>query len=116
MVIISDAATRDALGFDEDYAPDVTPTDPIKELVLEMLRTAPSLAQNPGLPVLAEQIQAMLDGRMLLLPGQAAPADGEGVDGDEGDAEPDEEQPEEGGVPATADQPAEPGGNINEEN
>lgn len=100
--IISDSSTRDALGFDESDAPDVMPTDPIKELVLEMLRTAPSLAVNPGLPVLAQQIQAMLDGELMLLPGQEAPAEGDDVE----DPSTDEQGSTEGGTPATAEDPA----------
>jgi hypothetical protein len=95
---ISDEAYRDALGFDESDAPNVEPRNPVQELVLEMLRTAPSLAQNPGLPVLAQQIQAMLDGKVILLPGQeAAP------EGDAADVEQTEEEPAEGGIPATGD-------------
>jgi hypothetical protein len=102
--LISDAASRDALGFDESDAPKVAPNDPIKELVLEMLRTAPSLAQNPGLPVLADQIRAMLAGEVIPVPAPGtdptAPVEA---------PQPAEEPTTEGGVPATSeDAPTEP--------
>lgn len=101
--VINDAATRDALGFDEGDAPEVVVNDPVKDLVLEMLRSAPSLAQNPGLPMLAEQIRAMLAGQVIPAAGaEAAPA---------AEEQPAEEEPaEEGGVPATQDEDAVPEG------
>jgi hypothetical protein len=95
--LISDEATRDALGFDESDAPKVNPNDPVKDLVLEMLRTAPSLAQNPGLPILAQQIQDMLDGKITPLPGQPELGDAPAEPAPAG-----EDGSTEGGVPATA--------------
>jgi hypothetical protein len=93
--LISDESSRDALGFDESDAPKVDANDPVKELVLEMLRTAPSLAQNPGLPVLAQQIRDMLDGKDTPLPGQPGDATAQPTGTED-------EPSTEGGVPATA--------------
>lgn len=96
MGLIGDPTARDALGFDETDAPAIIPTDPVLELVLSMIRTAPSLAQAPGISVLAEQIRAMMDGRVEPLPGAE-------VVGETEEAE--ETIPaEEGGVPATEDE------------
>lgn len=95
---ISDESYRDALGFDESDAPKVEPRNPVQELVLEMLRTAPSLAQNPGLPVLAQQIQDMLDGKAtpVPVPGQEPTSE------DATSPSETEEAPAEGGTPATS--------------
>lgn len=60
--VIGDAAYRDALGFDESDAPEVDPTDPVVKLVIDMVRAAPSLAQMPGLSILHQQIDALMNG------------------------------------------------------
>lgn len=60
--VLGDAAYRDALGFDESDAPEVDPTDPVVKLVIDMVRAAPSLAQTPGLQILHEQIEALMNG------------------------------------------------------
>lgn len=95
--VISDSALRDATGFDETDAPAVDPTDPAVALVLDLVRGAPSLLQNPGLSVLVEQVRAMLDGAEIPdLPGQEDASetepDGSPDDGTEAPA---------GGPPAT---------------
>lgn len=60
---LSDPALREALGFDEDEAPEEqADLDPAVALAFDMVRTAASLAQNPGLPILVEQIRAVLEG------------------------------------------------------
>jgi len=70
--VISDASLRDAAGFDESDAPEVDPTDPTTKLILDMIREAPTLAQNPGLAVLAEQVRALVEGQDIpALPDQA---------------------------------------------
>lgn len=60
--VLSDAAYRDALGFDESDAPEVDSTDPVIKLVIDMVRAAPSLAQTPGLKILHDQIDALMNG------------------------------------------------------
>lgn len=105
--VIGDAALRDALGFDERDAPPVDPTDPAISLALDMLRQAPSLAQSPGISMLAEQVRAMLNGEVIpVVTDQQDPAATPAVDADDADVD-GEEQPVEGGTPATNDAPAE---------
>lgn len=96
--LISDEASRDALGFDDSDAPKIQPRDPVVELMLEMLREAPSLAVNPGLDVLAAQVRALLDG-VPVPPNPNNPTDAET---DPSDPETGDEGSTEGGTPATA--------------
>lgn len=71
--IISDAAYRKALGFDDSDAPaEVAELDPAVAVAFDMVRSAPSLAQDPGLPTLVQQIKAILENRPEDAP--AAPA------------------------------------------
>lgn len=101
--VIGDGALRDALGFDDEDAPEVDPTDPVVALIIKMVQEAPTLALNPGLGVLADQLREVLAGRSPAAP--AAPAEEEPV----ADEQPDqEEQPQEGGMPATNDAEAPP--------
>lgn len=61
--LITDAAAREALGFGEEDAPEVNAAvDEAVTLALELVKNAPSLAQEPGLPALVEQIRAVLNG------------------------------------------------------
>lgn len=61
--VISDAAYRKALGFgEEDAPPAAANVDVAVSTALEMVTAAPSLAQDPGLPALVEQIRALLGG------------------------------------------------------
>lgn len=101
---ISDDVLRRAHGYDETDAPQETAKaddDPALSLVLDMIRTAPSLAQSPGIPELVRQLRDVLAaGTGLPAPSPAAgtaEAPGEG----EGDAEP------AGAIPATDGDPAE---------
>lgn len=72
--VLSAATLRDATGFDESDAPEVEPTDPAVALVMDMVRGAPSLAQNPGMAVLVGQVRAMLEGTTIPdLPDDPAP-------------------------------------------
>jgi hypothetical protein len=69
--VISDEAYRDALGFGEEDAPPATAeVDQAVQTALDMVKQAPSLAQDPGLPALVEQLRAILNGT----PVPAAPA------------------------------------------
>lgn len=105
---INDTAFRDALGFDETDAPQVDPTDPAVALALDMLRGAPSLAQQPGISMLAAQIRALLNNEVIPVVGeQQDPADTEPVPAHDAAEATGTEAPEEGGMPATADAPAE---------
>jgi hypothetical protein len=61
--VISDEAYRKALGFGEEDAPPAAATvDVAVTTALDMVKQAPSLAQDPGLPALVEQIRAVLSG------------------------------------------------------
>lgn len=56
---LSGDALRRAGGFSPEDAPENQ--DPAIALVVEMLKQAPSLAQTPGIPVLVEQIRAVMN-------------------------------------------------------
>lgn len=70
--LVSDDWVREQLGADETDAPEIAEQDPAVVAALEMVKTAPSLAQAPGLPVLVEQIRSVLNGTPL--PSGATPA------------------------------------------
>jgi len=59
--VISDEALRNVADFDEKDAPAVLITDPAMKVVMDLVKASPSLAVNPGIPSLVEQIQAMMD-------------------------------------------------------
>lgn len=72
--VISDEAYRDALGFgEEDAPPAAAEVDQAVQTALDMVKQAPSLAQDPGLPALVEQLRAILNGTPTPA-AQAAPA------------------------------------------
>ena len=101
---LSGEALRNAMGFDENDAPPGDTTDPAVALALDMIAKAPSLMQNPGLPMVVEQIRQVLNGEELTDPEAeeiTAPADAEATDGADSDT------PAEG-IPDTADDDAEP--------
>lgn len=109
---LSGRALRDETGFSESDAPkleDSIPIDVAVETALDMLRAAPSLAQTPGLPALVAQIREVLG----TAPAGSAPVPGEDEDaapdttGEGGD---DAAGATEGDIPATSDDPGEPGG------
>lgn len=61
--VISDEALRDAVGFDESDAPPVeVREDPAVTAAIGLVTAAPSLAREPGLPALVEQIRALYEG------------------------------------------------------
>ncbi|WKW87051.1 portal protein [Microbacterium phage Nicole72] len=61
--VISDDAYREALGFDSDDAPPAPASvDVAVQTALDMVKQAPSLAQDPGLPALVDQIRQVLSG------------------------------------------------------
>lgn len=88
--VIDDEAVRDVAGFAEEDAPDQT--DPVIRQVLEIVSAAPSLAQDPGLLVLADQIRALYESDEPAPPPNA----------------PSEEEPS-GPLPQTDQDPADPG-------
>lgn len=101
---LSGEALRAANGFDENDAPPADTSDAAIALAFDMVGKAPSLAQNPGLPVLVDQIRQIMQG--------APPAPPE-----PGDAQPQEEVTPpaddttgdtEGDIPATDSAPADP--------
>ncbi len=60
--VISDSAARAATGFDESDAPSEAATLPVEvSLAFDLAKGAPSLAQDPGIPVLVEQIRQVLN-------------------------------------------------------
>src|SRR5690606_9868382 len=59
--VLSDEALRAANGFDDNDAPQ-DHTDPALEIVLRMVGQAPSLAGDPGIPVLVQQIREAMAG------------------------------------------------------
>lgn len=87
---ISAEALRDANGFDENDAPSETAAlDPAITTALELVQNAPSLAQDPGLPALVEQVRAVLAGEAAPTPDTNDDGDGDGSDGGEApDSEP----------------------------
>lgn len=74
---LSGEALRAANGFDENDAPPADTSDAAISLAFDMVGKAPSLAQNPGLVMLVDQIRQIMNG--------APPAPPE-----PGDAQPDE--------------------------
>lgn len=70
--LVSDEWTREQLGADETDAPVIEQQDPAVVKVLEMVIAAPSLAQDPGMDVLLDQVRAMYSGGAI--PAAPAPA------------------------------------------
>ena len=71
--VISDEALRHAAGFGEEDAPVVEQDlDPAVTMALDIVARAPSLARDPGLGVLVEQIRSLLAGETP--PSMNAPA------------------------------------------
>lgn len=103
---ISDAALRDATGFEETDAPASEPTDPVVSLVMDLVRGAPSLIANPGLAVLYEQVRAMLEQQPIPdLPGQEEPGEPASDEEPAPAEEPDDSGDSADGPPDTADDP-----------
>lgn len=99
---ITDEALRRYSGFEETDAPEELEegqeNDPALDLVLDMVRRAPTLAAAPGIPELVRQIRAAMADD-----GTAAPLPDDQEDGGTDDAESDS-----GGIPGTLDDDAEP--------
>lgn len=106
--VIGDEALRDETGFDESQAP--FPDEelaPEVSMALELARAAPALVASPGLPQLAAQIRALLDGDIpeVSAPAQTPPpgAPGGPVPPDQGQTGPtppgDTQLPQTGGQP-----------------
>jgi len=100
---ISDEALRDAYGFSEDDAPSTSLLPDADKIALDMVTRNPALMADPGLPVIVEQLRALMSGT-------PAPATPEPV-ADEEPEEPVEEEPEEddegteGGPPRRVERP-----------
>lgn len=86
--VLSDEALLNASGFDPVDMPE-DETDPVADTVLALIRSAPSLVTEPGIPVLREQVEALLNGTTP--PPEPAPPPSD-ADPDEGlpDSDPDE--------------------------
>lgn len=59
---LSEEAVREANGFDDTAAPEVDEqtTDRAVEMAMNLVSSAPSLLQNPGLPAIVKQVREML--------------------------------------------------------
>lgn len=109
MGVISDATLREANGFDDNDAPEVDEDESNQlrtqavEQALALVRSAPSLARDPGLEALTDVIEELLTG------GETEGLDDAVADGvEEGDAPADPDAPPEtDGEPAAIDEPAE---------
>ncbi|QGJ92684.1 portal protein [Microbacterium phage Megan] len=94
--VISDDAYRKALGFgDEDAPPAAASVDVAVQTALDMVKQAPSLAQDPGIPALVEQLRAVISGQDTRDPAVAEPVDSAA------EAEEDAEVDREAGGPPT---------------
>lgn len=108
---LSGSSLREVTGFGDSDAPaieeDTEAMDPAVSLALDMVRAAPSLAQDPGLPALVQAIRAVLSGEdatnEAVAQGQE-PVKSPGTD--EGSGSGDDPSATEGDIPATADDPA----------
>lgn len=78
---LSDAALRAANGFDESDAPPPEPeVDQAVQMALDLVSSAPSLAQDPGLPALVASIREVLgEGEVPPAPVEGEPANAERV-------------------------------------
>lgn len=65
---ISDEALRDAYGFTEDDAPQSSLVGEAEKIALELVRANPALMAAPGLPVIVDQLRALLEGNPIELP------------------------------------------------
>ena len=76
--IISDEAYRKALGFGDDDAPAAgIELPPAVQMALDLVSRSPGLASTPGLPILVQQLEAILAGKpedAPPIPVAAAPA------------------------------------------
>ena len=101
---IDGRALREAVGFEEGDAPEKADTlDPAIELAFQLVTGSPSLAQNPGIPVLVEQVRAVLNGTPEAAP--AAPPSVEVIETETGGSS----ESTEGGPPNTENDPPPPG-------
>lgn len=60
---ITDGALRDAAGFEDSDAPE-TALSAAATIAVEMVRSSPSLAVDPGLPALVEQLEQVMAGEV----------------------------------------------------
>lgn len=65
---LSDEALREANGFDETDAPETSKMDLASQKAFIMVQENPGLMANPGLPMLVEQMRALIAGRPIPLP------------------------------------------------
>lgn len=93
--IISDEAYRDRLGFSEDDAPLSSKLPAAERAAWDMVNANPSLMANPGLPVIVEQLRALLAGTTDATPAvdediaeDDAPVEGDDIVEDDADALP----------------------------
>lgn len=107
---ISDEALRTSTGFDESDAPMADVELPVEvKMALELVRSAPGLIGNPGLPAVVAQIKAAIEGAAVPYTDPVAPAAEPDVaespvpagDGPTAPGAPD------GGIPQTSGEPAE---------
>lgn len=66
--VLSDEALRAASGFDETDAPETSKMDLASQKAFLMVQENPGLMANPGLPVLVDQMRALIAGAPVPLP------------------------------------------------
>lgn len=81
---LSEESLRRAAGFDESDAPKKSDVnDQAKEAVFEMVKANPGLMNRPGIPVLVDQLVALLNGKPKPLAASSAPSQGPAAPDDE---------------------------------
>lgn len=99
--LITAASAREAMGFGEEDAPEVKATDEAVQRALDMVIQAPSLAQDPGLPALVNQIRLLLGEPVVDYGPEAEPAVEEAAPVDVVESEPEPDAEVEPGPPQT---------------
>ncbi len=104
---LSDTALRAANGFDETDAPITDDLDEATSLAFELVRKSPELLRNPGLASLVDQIRKVLAGDLSDADNPVNDVDPlDAIDAADEDATGDE--PQDGELPDTSDDDAEP--------
>lgn len=106
---LSDEALREANGFDETDAPETSKMDLASQKAFIMVQENPGLMANPGLPVLVEQMRALIAGKPIPLPKKGNAAQ---VAADPGQAPPPVDETGRP-IPATNNAPAAGGRGVN---
>ena len=110
--IVGNKTLRNASGFDETDATEVSKMSEVDRIVLDMIRANPALVTAPGVQALRDQIQALVTGTALAPAPTEAPAPDEEADDETDDTDVDEPESDTGGAPATSDDDADIEGDM----